>query len=85
MYTCGLRSGEVRALQRNLFNPLERTLFIKESKGHKDRLIYMAEDVCRLITKYDLILESIYPGREYFLSAPVDLKFPAALLIAISN
>lgn len=78
MYTCGLRSGEVRAMQRKHFNPLEGTLFIKESKGHKDRLIYMADDVCRLIKKYDSILENIYPGREYLFISPRGSKISSS-------
>lgn len=70
MYTCGLRAGETRALHRKHFNPLEGTLFIEESKGHKDRMIYMADDVCRLVRKYDSIIESISSGREYLFISP---------------
>lgn len=74
MYACGLRAGETRALNRKHFNPVEQTLFIEESKGHKDRMIYMADDVCRLIQKYDSIIESIYPGREYLFVSPRGTK-----------
>jgi len=36
------------------------------SKGHKDRIVYLAPDLLELCGKYDAAMEIPLPGREYF-------------------
>ena len=51
IYCCGLRISEARKLKWNDADLEAGTLKIMHSKGHKDRLIYMSDDLAVLIKK----------------------------------
>lgn len=72
IYCCGLRISEARKLKWSDTDLDTGTLKIMHSKGHKDRLVYMAEDLTVLIKEYKEILnehygcisEWVFPARE---------------------
>lgn len=66
MYCCGLRPVEARRLRVKDVDLISGDIKIVESKGHKDRIVVMSDDMLTLARKYDAKVEQIYPDREYF-------------------
>ena len=72
IYCCGLRISEARKLKWGDADLEAGILKIMQSKGHKDRLIYMSEDLALLMKDYKTILndhhrcasEWVFPARE---------------------
>lgn len=58
-YCCGLRLSEGCYLRRG-------QLFIDQSKGQKDRTVFLSEDVRRLCQRYDQLMQHWVPDREWF-------------------
>ncbi len=65
-FCCGLRPQETVALRCRDADLQGGTLYIADSKGHKDRLVPMSRDLCGLCRKYDAVISRRLPGREYF-------------------
>lgn len=70
IYCCGLRPVEARRLRREDVNLFDGTVNILESKGHKDRIVVLSEDMRELCRNYDQRVETIYPDRKYFFQSP---------------
>lgn len=76
LYGCGLRVGETLALQNKDIDWLEKTLLLRNTKGHKDRLVPMSDsvaDVCRAY--YDLF----HPSKnqeDYFFHNKLNQEYP---------
>lgn len=66
LYCCGLRPVEARRLRRADVDLQKGRLNIAESKGHKSRIVMMADDVTRLCCDYDVAANALMPGRELF-------------------
>lgn len=66
LYCCGLRTCEGRKLRVENVDLQRGRLEIVKSKGHKDRLVWMADDVADMCRDYHAKVESIMPGRELF-------------------
>ncbi len=66
LYCCGLRPCEARKLRASDVDLEKGRLNILESKGHKDRIVMMADDVTELCRQYDRTVSAIMPGRELF-------------------
>ena len=72
IYCCGLRISEARKLCWKDVDFKQGTIHILQSKGHKDRLIYMAEDLTELLQTYEKVLSDkyhclsdwVFPARE---------------------
>lgn len=65
MYTCGLRPQEARLIQREHLNLPEGTIFIPESKGHKDRIVVMPPEMKRVCSKYYPYAVHEFPDSPY--------------------
>lgn len=65
MYTCGLRPREARLIQREHLNLREGTIFIPESKGHKDRMVVMSSDMARICSRYYKYAKQEFPDSPY--------------------
>ncbi len=72
IYCCGLRISEARKLHWLDMDLRQGTIRILHSKGHKDRLIYMSEDLTELLRTYEKVLydkyhclsDWVFPARE---------------------
>lgn len=65
-YFCGLRLNEVVMLKREDVSLTSGRLYIKKSKGDKDRYVYVAEDLRKLLVRYDNYIEKQFRSREWF-------------------
>jgi len=66
LYTCGLRPPEVRLIKRDNINFATGELLIERSKGHKDRIVVMSDDMLEQCRKYDVVRAIANPDSEYF-------------------
>jgi len=66
LYCCGLRPVEARRLRASDVDLEKGRLDIMESKGHKDRIVMMADDVTDMCRRYDETVSRIMPERELF-------------------
>jgi integrase len=66
LYCCGLRPCEALKLRMEDTDLSAGEIRIIQSKGHKDRLVVMSDDMARLCVKYNELIEAVYPGRTYF-------------------
>ncbi|MBC8343931.1 MAG: tyrosine-type recombinase/integrase [Bacteroidetes bacterium] len=65
-YCCGLRLAEACNLRVKDVDLHDGILKIMQSKGNKDRLVYMANDTTELCRKYHQKMISILPSTEWF-------------------
>jgi len=65
MFCCALRPGEPLKLRTEEVNLKQGTIFIRNSKRHKDRTVRMSEDLRQLCIRYD----SQAGSRTYFFSS----------------
>lgn len=70
IYCCGLRPIEARRLARKDVDLSDGTVYILESKGHKDRLVMLSRGMLDLCRNYDRQMDILYPGRKYFFHSP---------------
>ena len=95
-YCCGLRLNEVVVLKRSDVNLTTGSLYIRHSKGDKDRLVFIAEDFLTLIRSYDVKMEAKYirdrewffPGfcvTHHFTNTTIDKKFKEWWMGAFPN
>lgn len=66
IYCCGLRVSEARKLKLEDIDFERKTALILRSKGDKDRLIYIADDVCKMcLDMLDLLHDKYHFYSEY--------------------
>ena len=70
LYCCGLRPQEPLVLSRDDVNLTDGTIYIADSKVHKDRVVAMSEELRDLCAKYDDLMEACIPGRTHFFQRP---------------
>lgn len=66
MYCCGVRCKEARMLRRENVCFDEKYIDILNSKGAKDRRLYITSELTDYFDHYDGIISDHYPEREYF-------------------
>ena len=66
LYCCGLRLAEGCYLRRSCVDLQKGTIRILHSKGNKDRLVFLSEDVRALCGQYDQAMQSVIADREWF-------------------
>ena len=66
LYCCGLRPAEARLLKRENVDLVRGVVYIVESKGHKDRIVPVADDLLLVMKNYSAIISEIYPDNDYF-------------------
>ena len=65
-YCCGLRLAEGCYLKRSAVDLEKGCISIYQSKGHKDRVVFMSEDMQQMCRNYDGIMQRLVPDREWF-------------------
>ena len=66
LYCCGLRPSEALNLRIEDVDLRSGKLFIVESKGHKDRIVMLADDMRRFCCNYDEMIREYLPIRRFF-------------------
>jgi integrase len=66
LYCCGLRPVEARKLKTCDINLHTGKIFIRESKGYKDRIVMLADDALEYFNAYNEKVCRLMPGREWF-------------------
>lgn len=65
-YCCGLRLSEGCYLKRSAVNLENGCLSIYQSKGNKDRVVFMSGDMLQMCKSYDGLMHKLVPNREWF-------------------
>jgi integrase len=65
-YCCGMRLAEGCYLRRSCVDLQKGTIKILHSKGNKDRLVFLSDDVRTLCAEYDQAMQSVITDREWF-------------------
>lgn len=73
-YCCGLRLSEGCYLKKSAVNLKNGCLSIYQSKGRKDRVVFMSADMLKLCRNYDRLMEKLVPDREWFFPARDESK-----------
>jgi integrase/recombinase XerD len=66
IYTCGLRPGEGRLLERKNINLETGEILITQTKGHKERIVVMSDDMLAMCKQYDVRRRITAGNSEYF-------------------
>jgi len=85
IYCCGLRSSEACNLTRSNVDLSRGIIKVFDSKGCKDRVVYLTPDLLRLCVKYDAAMEALLPGREYFFPSQHQKHFINSSICRIFN
>jgi integrase len=81
IYCCGLRPNEARLLKTVDMDCQSDRIMINSTKKNRDRIVMMSDDIALLCSKYDSIVRSIYPAREYFFPTPHGNAYASNTLI----
>jgi len=65
-YCCGLRLSEGCFLERSEVDLSTGLLHILQSKGRKDRTVFMSPDVTHMCAVFDTYIDRILPNRQWF-------------------
>ena len=66
IYCLGLRPGEARRLHRNDVDMDRGAVSIRQSKGHKERIVFMSPDLHEYCRAYDVAISAHHPHRVAF-------------------
>ena len=74
IYCCGLRNSECCNIKIDDIDVDNRSINILNSKGNKDRVVYMPEDINNLCKKYLSYISDTIKSESYFLFPGLDAK-----------
>ena len=66
LYSSGIRTNEARQLRRSDVGLSDGVLNIVYSKGHPQHFAVLHDSMLRLMQRYDIAIDALYPGRAYF-------------------
>lgn len=66
LYCCGTRCGEARKLKCENVHLNKGYVDILQSKGHRDRRLYLSDELILYLKHYNKAIETCFPNREYF-------------------
>lgn len=66
LYCCGTRCGEVRNLKCENVHLNKGYADILQSKAHRDRRLYLSDELILYLKSYDKAIEACFPNRDYF-------------------
>jgi integrase/recombinase XerD len=75
-YCLGLRLNEAVALQRKDVSLDCGTLYIRHSKGDKDRIVFVQDDLLALMKRYDDKVSAHLTGRQWFFPSKTPGQHP---------
>jgi integrase/recombinase XerD len=66
LYCCGVRCGEARLLKTSDVHLSEGYVDIMNSKGFRDRRLFLSEELTELLIKYEKEIQRYFTARKYF-------------------
>ena len=66
LYCCGVRCVEARKLKCINVHLKDGYVDILDTKSHKDRRLYLSEELISYLAQYDKAVSACFPEREYF-------------------
>lgn len=66
MYCCGVRCGEARKLKCKDVHLDKGYVDILQSKAHRDRRLFLSDELIMYLFKYDKAIKKCFSDREYF-------------------
>ena len=78
MYSCGVRTKEARLLRVKDVYLDASYVDIIGSKGHRDRRLYLQEDLKQLLSRYESEIAVFFPEREYFFPSTTGTCYSAS-------
>ena len=66
LYCCGVRCAEARKLKCSDVHLEEGYVDILHTKSHRDRRLYLSDELVTYLRKYDSAISMCFPDREYF-------------------
>lgn len=66
LYCCGVRCCEARKLKCDDVHLKAGYIDILQSKAHRDRRLFLSDELIVYLTKYDKAISRCFPNREYF-------------------
>lgn len=66
LYCCGARCGEARNLKCTDVHLDMGYVDILQTKTHRDRRLFLSEEVVTYLKKYNIAIDKCFPNREYF-------------------
>jgi integrase len=73
LYCCGMRPGEALKLKTGDVNLFSGKIYISESKGNKDRIVMLADDILEMCRDFDEQIKGYFLCRNFFFAKnPVD-------------
>lgn len=85
MHSCGIRTGEARALSRENVDLQDRTITIVESKGRRGRRLPVTDDVTMVLRGCDEASRELFPTRQRFFVSATGSPVTAAAVGVIFN
>lgn len=86
VYACGLRISEAINLTRDEVDFNNHSISIIQSKGDKDRILYLRDDLTDLLHRYDDFIAPIQPKREtFFVNCSLGIVNTTSILIWFKN
>ena len=76
LYCCGLRPHEVRLIRSDDINLESGSIYIRDTKRHRDRMVIMSHDMQVLCQEYDSKMRVVLHNRDYFFSNPQGSPYP---------
>ena len=66
LYCCGARCGEARKLKCEEVHLDKGYVDIIKSKAHRDRRLFLSDELIKYLVKYDRAIDKCFPDRVYF-------------------
>lgn len=80
LYCCGVRCGEARKLKCEDVHLDKGYIDIMQSKAHRDRRLYLSQELIDYLKVYECAISKVFPLREYFFpGGHSDICSPTAL------
>ena len=80
LYTTGIRSTEARCLTLSDVDLNTGKIIIKESKGWKQRIVYVSKDMLELLKRYNSHIEKMLPERNCFFPNPTNGMYTRSII-----
>ena len=82
MYCCGVRCIEARSLKHKDVNLKDGYVDIIQSKGHRDRRLFLSDELIEYFNVYATKINYYFPETEYFFPSPRGAMYSSAPISA---